>query len=302
MSVPLAYSGVILIWSTTPLAIKWSSDGSGFLFGISSRMLMATLLCLVLIRLLKIELPWHRDAFKTYLAAGMGFYAAMLAVYWGAQFIPSGMVSVLFGLTPLFTGILAAIWLGNEKFGMEKIIGTLAGLFGLMIIFSDNIEVSLITAQGIIAVLISVILHSISSIHIKRIDAGLPSLAITTGGLLIAAPLFIATWLISGQSFPEQLTLRSGISIVYLSVFGSVIGFIMYFYTLKNMDASKVALITLITPVIALIIGTYFNHEEISHHAYLGTAVILTGLISFQWVALSRVGRKRLIKERDNAN
>ena len=296
MSVPLAYSGVILIWSTTPLAIKWSSDGPGFLFGISSRMLLASLLCLILIRLLKIELPWHREAFKTYLAASMGFYAAMLAVYWGAQFIPSGMVSVIFGLTPLFTGVLAILWLGNEKFGIEKIIGTFAGLFGLMVIFSDNIEVSLTTAQGIVAVLVSVILHSISSINIKRINAGLPSLAITTGGLIVAAPFFIGTWLIAGESFPEQLTIRSSASILYLSIFGSIIGFIMYFYTLKNMDASKVALITLITPVIALVIGTQLNGEVISNHAYLGTAIILTGLISFQWTTLSRIGFLRLRK------
>ena len=95
MSVRAAYIGVILIWSTTPLAIKWSSEPGGFLFGLTGRMLLGVVVSLALVGLLRIRLPWHREARRTYLAAGFGLFGSMLLVYWSSQYIPSGWMSVL---------------------------------------------------------------------------------------------------------------------------------------------------------------------------------------------------------------
>src|SRR3990172_6352317 len=63
VSVSAAYIGVIVIWSTTPLAIKWSSEGGGFLFGVTGRMLLGAVLCYALIRAFRIELPWRGLAY-----------------------------------------------------------------------------------------------------------------------------------------------------------------------------------------------------------------------------------------------
>ncbi len=52
MSIPAAFLGVVLIWATTPLAIKWSSGGAGFLFSVASRMVLGVVICLVLVALL----------------------------------------------------------------------------------------------------------------------------------------------------------------------------------------------------------------------------------------------------------
>ena len=100
MSIPAAYLGIVLIWATTPLAIKWSGDEGGFLLGVTLRMTIGYAICLLLLWLLRIEFPWHRQARRSYLAAGLGVFGAMLSVYWGAQYIPSGLVSVLFGVLP----------------------------------------------------------------------------------------------------------------------------------------------------------------------------------------------------------
>ncbi len=114
MSVPAAFLGVVLIWSTTPLAIQWSSEGWGYLFGIFGRMMLGALVCAVLLQILKPGLPWHREARNTYFAAGVAIYGAMLSVYWGAQFIPSSLIAVLYGLNPLLTGLTAALLLGEK--------------------------------------------------------------------------------------------------------------------------------------------------------------------------------------------
>lgn len=283
MSIPAAYLGIILIWSTTPLAIKWSGEEVGFLFGVASRMLISAAVCSLIMLLLARRLPWHKQARQTYLAAGLGVYGAMMSVYWGAQYIPSGLISVIFGLNPIITGVIAAIWLQERSLTISKLSGVFLGLFGLVVIFGSGIEVKDGALYGIAAVLLAVLLHSVSAVWVKAIDAQIPALEVTNGGLLVAAPMYLVTWLLLENSWPANIPLRTTLSISYLAIFGSVLGFIMYFYVLKHIDASKVALITLITPVVALLLGQGFNNESIQPVVWLGTCCILLGMSIYQW-------------------
>ena len=183
MSVPAAYLGVILIWATTPLAIQWSSEGWGYLFGITGRMVLGALVCAILLQLFKPGLPWHREARRTYVAAGLGIYGGMLSVYWGAQFVPSGLIAVLFGLNPLVTALIAAVWLRERSLTPGKLLGMALGLCGLLSIFAADILLQGHAWWGVIAVLAAVFLHSFSSVWIKKVGASLPGLTVTSGSL-----------------------------------------------------------------------------------------------------------------------
>ncbi|MEE9358209.1 EamA family transporter [Candidatus Vondammii sp. HM_W22] len=88
-------------------------------------------------------------------------------------------------------------------------------------------------------------------------------MSVTAGGLLVAAPLFLLAWFLADAIWPEVLSSRALYSILYLALVGSVIGFAMYFYVLKHVEATRVALITLITPVTALLLGSLLNGESI---------------------------------------
>jgi len=67
MSVPSAYLGVIMIWSTTPLAIIWSSEEAGFVFGVTSRMVIGAVLALIVAALLGTGMNWHRPALLAFI-------------------------------------------------------------------------------------------------------------------------------------------------------------------------------------------------------------------------------------------
>ena len=283
MSVPAAYLGIIIIWSTTPLAIKWSGEDVGFLFGVASRMLLGAAVCTLLLLVLARKLSWHREARLTYLAAGLGIYGAMMSVYWGSQYIPSGLIAVIFGLTPIVTGVIAAIWLQERSLTVSKLSGITLGIIGLIVIFGSGIELSGGAVYGMAAVFLAVILHSVSAVWVKAINAHLPALEVTNGGLLIAAPLYLLTWLFFNDGWPEVIPSRTAMAIGYLAVFGSVLGFVMYFYVLKKIDATRVALITLLTPVLALLLGKELNNETIAPTVWLGTFCILLGMSIFQW-------------------
>ena len=284
MSVPLAYIGVIIIWSTTPLAIKWSGGDSGFLFGVTARMLIGLFFSSALIMLLsRRRLPWDQHSRKTYLVAGIAIYGAMLSVYWGSQYISSGFISVIFGLNPIITGIMAALWLNERSLTPAKIVGVVLGIVGLIIIFSQGIQFGNHAVIGIAAVCLSVLLHSWSSVWFKKLKHNLTALEITHGGLLVSVPLYLLTWFISQGTWPENFSQRGLGSIVYLGIFGSVLGFVLFFYILKHVDVSRVSLITLVTPVVALFLGYAFNNEVLNISIWTGTGLILLGMSLYQW-------------------
>ncbi len=287
MSVPAAYLSIILIWSTTPLAIQWSSTGDGFLFPVMLRMVIGLAICVLMLPILKVKMPWHRDARNTYLAAGLGIFGTMLCVYWGARYISSGLIALLFGLTPIFTSIAAAFWLQERNFSAGKIIGTALGLIGLVAIFGSGLLLGEHAIAGILVVLLAVMLQSVSLVWVKRIGASIPAMAVTSGALMLVAPLLLLCWGIFDGHLPPSVSSRAGWSIVYLGIFGSVLGFNFYFYVIKRMEAGQIALITLITPVSALLLGQYLNGEKIQSGVWLGAACVLIGLLSHQWQVLS---------------
>ncbi|MEK8090743.1 DMT family transporter [Thermithiobacillus plumbiphilus] len=279
MPVALAYFGVILIWSTTPLALQWSIAGGGFLFGVSSRMLLGGLLALALLRALGKSLSFEPAARRTYLAAGLGIYASMICTYWAAQYIPSGWISVIFGLMPMATGLFAAIWLPGRAFSPARVLGMLMGLVGLLVIFGRGVQHHPQAVYGILAVLLGTLSHAASAVWIKRISAGLDGLNVTVGGLGLAAPLFLLSWLLLDGELPRHLPLQAGVAIGYLALIGSVLGFMLYYQVLRQLEASRVALITLVTPVSALWLGHVFNQEPLGVDVWTGTALILAGLV-----------------------
>ncbi len=289
MSVPAAYFSIILIWSTTPLAIQWSNSGEGFLFPVMARMVIGLILCLALLAVMRVRMPWHAAARKTYLAAGSGILGTMLCVYWGAQYISSGMIALLFALSPLFTSLAAKWWLGNEHITATKLVGILLGLLGLAAIFSSGLTLGAHAANGIAVVLIAVILQSFSLVWVKRIGASIPAMAVTSGALMLVAPALLLLWKIFDGSMPHALNVRALWSIVYLGIFGSVLAFSFYFYVIKRMQAGQIALITLITPVSALWLGHVLNQEVIQQGLWAGTACVLLGLLMHQWETLRNI-------------
>lgn len=283
MSVPLAYIGVIIIWSTTPLALKWSGD-AGFLFGVTARMSLGLLFSSVLLMLLsQRRLPLDALARKTYLFAGIAIYGAMLSVYWASQYISSGFISVIFGLNPIVTGILAALWLNERSLTKAKMLGVLFGVLGLFVIFKQAIALDDKASLGIAGVFLSVLLHSWSSVWFKKLEVNLTALEITQGGLMVSVPLYLLTWYVFQGVLPDEISHRSLGSIFYLAVFGSVLGFMMFFYILKHVDVSRVSLITLITPVLALFLGYALNNETLTTSIWAGTALIMLGMSFYQW-------------------
>ncbi len=282
-SVILAYLSMIIIWSTTPLAIKWSSYGLDFITGVSARMLIGSIIATALCFFFHKELILNKKSIQVYFASSISIYGSMMLVYYGAQFISSGLVSVIFGLSPIVTSWLAIQIFSSEEFNLHKLLGSISGILGLAYVFSEQIQMGEYAIKGMICILLAVVLHAISAIWIKQIDIKLPALSITTGGLLFSLPVFILTFFLFSPALPNEIPIRTLSSIIYLGIMGSVIGFMSYYYVLSHLNASTVALATLITPITALLLGNLFNQEIITSHTWVGTTLIIGGLVIYQY-------------------
>lgn len=292
MRLLLAYATVVLLWGTTPLAIKWSSEGPGFLFGVVARMTIGTGCVLTLLILARQRLLLHRRALWSYTAGAVQIYGAMLCVYWSSQFIPSGWISVIFGLSPLITALMASAWLGERALGLRQMFAFALGLGGLSVMFGSARALGCEAVLGIVGVLASALLQCGSAVWIKRIDAGSPALVQLAGSLLLAMPPYLATWWLLEESWPKALSPRNIAAIIYLGVVATTLGFSLYFFLLRSITATALSLISLISPVLALYIGHSVNDEPLSARVLLGTGLVLAALALFQRVGFPHLVRK----------
>ena len=282
MAIKLAYLGVVLVWATTPLAIKWSSYGISFVMGATARMSLGALCLAVLLLITRQGLSFSRPALLTYLAVTIQLYLSLIITYWSAQFIPSGWLSVIFGLSPFMTAFMAAAILQERSLGWLKLLAYSLGLSGLVVMFISAIELSNTAIAGVIGILVATFIHALSAIWVKRIDAKLPAIQQISGGLLFSLPLYWATWYWLDGEIPQQIPEPTLWAIVYLGVIATTVGFSLYYYVLRYLPATQVAMINLMTPVLSLWLGNTVNQEVISLKVTIGTGLILLALLVHQ--------------------
>lgn len=282
MSVPAAYIVVIFVWSTTPLGVKWSSQGMSPVAGAFGRVLLAALLGWALARLWGVVVPWHRQAVRVYAFSNIGVFLGLLCVYFGAQFMPSGLISILYGLSPVVSAVLSRFLLNEPPFSVSKWLAMALGLAGLVVVFRHEILLLNGNLLGFALVLFSVLCFCLSGVLIKREGPVLHPLAQTVGTLTMATPLYGAVAAVMGLHI-QSLEPRTVGAILYLALFGSFIGFFCYFYVLKHLPASTVALTTLVTPVLAITLGSVLNGEPITPTLVGGAVMIGSGLLLYYW-------------------
>ena len=291
--VPLAFLCVILIWSTTPLAVQWST-GNAPITSAFFRMLIGVVFCSGLMAVSKTSLPLDRLAVRLYLVSGLSIFAGMSLIYWAALSIPSGWIAVLFGLSPLFTGLFSVFVEPETRLTFSRGLGIFLGLFGLFLVFKAGLSINANTFKGVFLMFISVIVASSSSVLIRQLAANrkLTGRQISTGGLLVAIPIFALAALIVDPVSALGFSSKAIMAIIYLGLIGTGVGFTLYYFLLNNTSASNVSLVTLVTPITALLLGSWLNNEAVIPNVWLGGICVVFGLLLYQYKP--RLGLKKL--------
>ena len=278
MSVPIAYSGVILIWATTPLAVQWSNDSLSPIVAVTYRMGLACLLALGICLVMKKTALDFRNNWKVYGVASIGLFPNMPLVNTAAEYIPSGMMAMMFGLSPVFVALMSQWILREQVMNKGRYLALLVSLVGIMVIYREQVLLDRHAITGIVLMTVSVILFSFSSVMLKHFDNGLHPVHQISGSLLFAMPGLVFCLVLIDGGPTMSLSSRSLWSIVYLAMISSVIGFVAFFYLLRSLPAVLVSLIPLVTPVMAIWLGVTINGETINGTIMLGSVIVLLGL------------------------
>jgi drug/metabolite transporter (DMT)-like permease len=268
------------LWSTVWLAIKIGVSVTPPLTVAWVRLAIAlAVLAPIAAAQGRLRLGSNRDVV---ILAASGFLLLGLnyaCVFWGSQYLPSGLVAVIQAVTPL-AALLFAASLGIEHITRAKTLSLIVGAAGVAVIcasqFSRPQADRAILAFG--AVLVSVLCVAGAYVLIKRSGHSLhPTTVITWQMFAGLLPLAIAALLIEGDPLSVPWTRGAVIATVYLALAGSVCAFWLNYWLLQRMPASALLLMSVVEPPIAALLGRLFLGERLGGWIWTGTALVLLG-------------------------
>lgn len=278
------------IWGSTWLFIKLGLEDlppftfAGIRFVISFAILFAW------IRIRRMPLPvkrsdWILLAISGILAFGLNYGL----VFWGEQYISSGLAAVLQSTLPAFGLVFAHFHLPAERLSWTRIAGVVLGVFGVAVVFSNQLAVSGRQAlAGCVALVLSAVFAAYSNVLVKAYAKHMDPAILAAGQMLFGLLLLLGVGIpLEGNPLYFRWTPMALASLLYLAVVGSVIAFLLYYWLVLNMDVTKSMLIALVTPVVAVILGMLVLNEEIGWRTLIGGAMIMLG-ISFVVVRRAR--------------
>lgn len=280
-SVLLAWLGLCAIWGSTWLAIKIGlHDLPPFLFaGLRFVVASGTLFLACAVARVPI-LPRTAGDWPFLIGTGvLTFFFNHGFLFWGEQFIPSGLAAVLQATIPGF-GLLVAPWLlPAERPTPRKVLGVLIGLAGVAGIFAHELHAGgRAAAWGSVAVVFAASSVATGNVLVKARGAHLPPAAMAAWQMVFGmVPLLaVGTWR-EGSPFSLHWTPASVGCLVYLAVIGSSVAFYLYYWLTARAPVTSVMTIALITPVSAVLLGWLVLGETLSWRTAVGAAVVLAG-------------------------
>ncbi|MBU1299076.1 MAG: DMT family transporter [Bacteroidetes bacterium] len=227
------------------------------------------------------KIPSDKDSRKVYYMAGLlSFSIPFALVYWGQQYIPSSLSSILFALYPLIVGIFSHFMLRSEPLNIFKISGIILGFSGVVMIFARDIHWDTEnTTLGMAAIIISSILQALSLVLIKKYGKDMDPFHLNFGGMLIGL-LLLLLFAVTFENVSDIKLDSIGIgSVLYLGILGSVVTFSIYFWMLKRIEAVYLSLLAFVTPILAIILGAIILNEKLDVQIFYGGAFVLTGIL-----------------------
>jgi drug/metabolite transporter (DMT)-like permease len=282
------YGMLVVIWSSTWVAIKIGLEDCPPLLGAGVRFAVAGLVLLAVAGAQRRSLRTDRGLAVVLALAPFAFAYGL--VYWGEQYVPSGLAAVLFGILPLYVALLGSVALHDEPLRAPLLVGVLIGIGGLSLAFLESVELGSAekAALGATALALSPLGAAVGSIAQKRRAAGLDAVVLNGWAMLGGGIVLLAVSPLSDDWGDFVWSAESIGSIAYLALFGSAIAFVTLTVLLRHISALAVGFLAMLLPFGALIFGALLYDEPITARAVGGAALVATGLAIAQWSRRSR--------------
>ncbi len=276
-----------LIWSTTWIFIKVGLDDLPPIAFAYSRFAVAIAILLVVIKIQNIALP--RTAGEWRLIGLTGFLQFSInysLVFWSEQYITSGLAAVLQATISVFGLALAWIFLPDERITKQKIVAVAMGVIGVAVIFNDQLRVeSWLAFAGCVAIVVGAYAAAQASILVKAKAANIHPASLVFCQMICGLPaVVIYSFLREGSPLTFNWSWKAVVCVLYLAVLGTVAAFWLYYWLLSRIESTKAMMISLVTPLLAVIIGNLVLGETLPPLTFFGGLLIIAsiGLIIFR--------------------
>lgn len=225
-------------------------------------------------------LPRRSDVPLLLLAGFFGFAINYGLIFWGEQRISSGLAAVLQAMIPAFAMFFAHYLLPGEPVSARKLAGVALGWLGTGVIFYHQLSIAGGSAlAGSAAILLSSATAAFPGVLSKKSFQHIAPEVLAASQMSCAiVPLLGMGWWLEGNPFALRWTFAALGSLLYLALVGSALAFLLFYWLVKRMEVTKVMLISLVTPVLALLLGKLTLDEPLTWRLAAGSAAILSGI------------------------
>lgn len=299
------YFFMCLIFGTTFLAIKMGVDaGVPPFLSAGLRFFLAGLLLfsfMVWREKATIGLLFRKEMFFTGVCLTFGTFATL---YWAEQYVTSGIAAVLSATAPMMIIVIQTFIL-KQKGNRKSLIGCVVGVIGVtfLILPSFSIDISPNWTVGCFAIIIGQVFYASGTIYAKHVirifettsPIVLNAAQMMHGGIL----LIVLSFFTENIQFEYLLSPASMGSLLYLTIFGSMVGHTIYYWLVSRTNPVFPSTWLYISPLIAVILGVTFYHEYISWLTGIGTLTIIVGtiLVNFETLRKLLLGKGTVLQD-----
>jgi drug/metabolite transporter (DMT)-like permease len=287
----VAFLACTLVWGSTWLVIKLGYEGTPGdstaaaharlppFDGAALRFAIAAVILLLLQAAFRIPFPRGRVEWGVVVFTGVVLVGCDYAlIYWAEQYIDSGLTSVVFAIMPLFTMIFARC-ARLEVLTARKICGVVISIAGVGLLSWDHLGLESATIAPIAGVLGGALASAATTVVTKKWGRGVNPITLNGFSAAIGTACLYILVLLQGNGVHFPQTRNGWFAVSYLAVFGSVVAFLLYFWLLRHWDASRAGMLSVLTPLIAVALGSVFNGEPVTPRLAAGTVLVLAGVV-----------------------
>ena len=281
----LLYFVVLLAWGSSWFAISFQLGDVAPQVSIVWRFLLASIILFIwcYFRDLKLSFPW-RDHLSWLLLGFFLFCVNYICAYFGTFYLASGLICLIFSTLTLFTVFNGFVFF-KKPIRLPILIGAVVGIAGLSVIFSNEISstdwsLESGVVKGFLWMLLATFFASIGMLLSGQFQARkMPLVQSNAFSMLYGSLILVFYIAVSDVSFSFNTSYSYVISLVYLALIASVIGFGVYLKLVGNIGADKASYVNIFTPTIALLLSTLFENYDWSWVGLIGVLLIIIGNI-----------------------
>jgi drug/metabolite transporter (DMT)-like permease len=301
-----ALISIYIIWGSTYLAIRFAVETIPPFLMAGIRFLVAGAILYIWRRIFIKDAPAMRIHWRSAAVVGLLLLVGGNGgVVWAeTRGVPSSIVALIVGSTPLWMVLLEVIWPKQRVIPKPGvIIGVLLGFGGILLLIGPSLlsnSGQKMDVAGLLAVLLAAFFWSVGSLFSRK--APLPGSPLLGTGMemLVGGAVLMILGSITGEwTQMGHISTRSLWGLIYLIIFGALIGFTAYTWLLRVAPISLVSTYAYVNPVIAIILGYFLAGEELSLRILTATLIIVSAVAI---INLSKTGIKKKGSENDHLN